>query len=100
MVSALNLPVFHHQPLAPMKALYLRTLHTQATLTQQLTAPSPLPLLPATENPSPGKQATPLIISPGCLPIPQELLKKIATWDYIDLAELLHEQLHYLRSNQ
>lgn len=86
LISALGLPVFTTAP-------------TDAILTLPTPSSLSVPTLPTAaiagaSSSSTPTAITPSIVLPGCPPLPQKLIQKITAWEYIDLTDLLPDQLH------
>ena len=94
LVSALSLPSFSATPsLTPY--LTIASSHTTPLSTPNVVAPISSSPSPAAIRSLPFLPSAPIATFPGCPAIPHKLVKKIVAWEYIDLADLLPEQLRH-----
>ena len=93
-MSALSLPSFSVTPsLTPY--LTIASSHTTPLSTPSVVAPISSSPSPAAIRSLPFLPSATIATFPGCPAIPHKLVKKIVAWEYIDLADLLPEQLRH-----
>ena len=94
LVSALSLPTFSATPILTPH-LTIVSSHTTPLSTPNVVAPISSCPSPAAIQPFPFMSSAPIATFPECPALPHKLVRRIVAWEYIDLAELLPEQLRH-----